>query len=80
MATISEMIPACRRKGTVLAIDVDSLKNVAFFCLRRSWDGLRCRGLGWVGLLCLSLASALAPRGAGVAPVRGGTYFLCRRK
>ncbi|SIT38452.1 hypothetical protein BN2476_170134 [Paraburkholderia piptadeniae] len=25
--------------------------------------------------LLFSLASALAPRGAGVAPVRGGTYF-----
>ena len=24
--------------------------------------------------------SSLAPRGAGVAPVRGGTYFLCRGK
>ena len=30
-------------------------------------------------LLSLSLASAKRLRSARVAPVRGGTYFLCRR-
>jgi hypothetical protein len=34
-----------------------------------------CNAIGFFFLL----ASALRLRGAGVAPVRGGTYFLCRR-
>ncbi|WP_205811083.1 hypothetical protein, partial [Burkholderia sp. Ac-20365] len=34
----------------------------------------------WCGLLLLSLASAFCLWSASVAPVRGGTYFLCRRK
>src|SRR6516164_8334920 len=42
-------------------------KRDRFFCLRR-----------W--LLLFSLASAIAPTGAGVAPVRGGSHFLCRCK
>jgi hypothetical protein len=35
---------------------------------------------GWFGLLVLALASAIFFRDSCVAPVRGGTYFLCRRK
>jgi hypothetical protein len=35
--------------------------------------------LGWL-LFVSAGGSSLAPRGAGVAPVRGGTFFLCRGK
>jgi hypothetical protein len=34
----------------------------------------------WFVLFVLSLASAVCFWSASVAPVRGGTYFLCRRK
>ena len=43
-------------------------RHLVFSCLRRS----RCSGF--------SLASAICFWFASVAPVRGGTYFLCRRK
>ena len=44
-----------------------------FFCLRRGRHSLSF----WV---FAGLASAFSYRLASVAPVRGGTYFLCRRK
>ncbi|MEX3937489.1 hypothetical protein AB4Y32_38145, partial [Paraburkholderia phymatum] len=39
-----------------------------------------CDGFFVVVLLSLRWHLRLRPRGAGVAPVRGGTHFLCRRK
>jgi hypothetical protein len=51
-----------------------------FFCLRRSRRFLLRWHPRWVSGLFAALASALCLRFASVAPMRGGTYFLCRRK
>jgi hypothetical protein len=69
-----EFASSCR-KGAMELVSADGFfvcyrfLSATAFCLRRL-------------LLLFQRAAGIrdAPRGAGVAPVRGGTHFLCRRK
>jgi hypothetical protein len=55
---------------------------IALFFLRGALVCLLCPALLWFGLLfaCGVGLSLHSYRFIGVAPVRGGTSFLCRRK
>src|SRR5258705_9229143 len=90
-AFAAQALPLC---GAAPALLLRRLVSLVVFALSRLRNSASRRGRcpcagrhllcfcsGWVLWLFLRLpGSALAPRGAGVAPVRGGTYFLCRRK